>query len=38
MGHSLRKGTALPEKQILSYAYNVEECKIPFRTSTRVAA
>ncbi len=30
MGHSLKKGPSLLEKQILSYEYLLEKCKIPF--------
>ncbi len=37
MGHSVRKGPTLLEKEILSYAYHVEKSKIPFQTSTPAA-
>ncbi len=30
MSHFLKKGRTLSEKQILSYAYHVEQYKIPF--------
>ncbi len=37
MSYSLRKGPTWSEKQILSYTYHIEECKIPFPTGTPAA-
>ncbi len=37
MGYSVRKGTTLSEKQILSYVLHVEEHKIPLGTRAPAA-